>query len=72
MESCGLLGCFYLILTAPIHCRVSIGEQISMLDFSKSVPMKKQSHLGWPEGEYIFRKRSFLDELLMWFYLYYN
>ncbi len=28
------------------------------MDFSKSVLMKKQTHLhlGWPEGEYIFRK----------------
>ncbi len=35
-----------LILTAPIHCRGSIGEQvIVMLNFSKSVLMKKQTHL---------------------------
>ncbi len=29
-----------------------------MLNFSKSVPMKKRAHLhlGWPEGEYIFSK----------------
>ncbi len=28
LELCGLLRCFYqtLILTAPIHCRASIGE----------------------------------------------
>ncbi len=27
--TCGLLWCFYqLILTAPIHCRASIGEQV--------------------------------------------
>ncbi len=44
-----------LILTAPIHCRGSTGEQV-MLNFSKYVPMKTQSHLhlGWPEGEYIY------------------
>ncbi len=49
-----------LILTAPIHCRGSIGEQV-MLHFSKSVLMKKQIHLhlGWPQGEYIFVIYSF-------------
>ncbi len=42
-----------LILTAPIHCRGSTGEQVK---FSKSDVMKKQTHLHfrWPEGEYIF------------------
>ncbi len=36
-----------LILTAPIHCRASTGD--AMLYFSKSVQMKKQTHLhlGW-------------------------
>ncbi len=36
-----------------------------MLNFSKSVLMKKQTHLHlrWPEGEYIFSKFSFLGEL---------
>ncbi len=39
-----------LILTAPIHCRCSIDEQV-MLNFSKSVLMMKQTqlHLSWPE-----------------------
>ncbi len=36
-----------LILTAPIHCRGSTGEQVN---FSKSVPIKKQTHLHL-EGE---------------------
>ncbi len=38
-----------------------------MLNFSKSVLMKKQSHLhlGWPEGEYIFSTFSFLGELFL-------
>ncbi len=43
---CGLWWCFYqlfeLILTAPIHCRASD----VMLNFSKSVLMKKQTHLS--------------------------
>ncbi len=41
-----------LILTAPIHCRGSIAKDL-ILNFSKSVLMKKQTHqhLGWPEGE---------------------
>ncbi len=49
-----------LILTAPIHCRGSIGEQV-ILHFSKSVLMKKQIHLhlGWHQGEYIFVNYSF-------------
>ncbi len=36
------------------------------LNFSKSVPMIKQTHLhlGWPEGEQIF-KFSFLGELFL-------
>ncbi len=35
-----------LILTAPIHCRGSIGEQvIVMLNLSKSVLMNKQTPL---------------------------
>ncbi len=42
-----------IILTAPIHCRGSTGDVI--LHFSKSVSMKKQTHLHleWVEGEYI-------------------
>ncbi len=50
-----------LILMAPVHCRGSIEEHV-MIDFSKSVLMKKQTHLhlGWPEGEYTFSKFSFL------------
>ncbi len=36
-----------------------------MLNFPKSVLMKKQTHLylGWPEGKSIFSKLSFLGEL---------
>ncbi len=44
-----------LILTAPIHCRESTGEQMIWY-ISKSVPMKKPTHLhlAQPKGEYIF------------------
>ncbi len=44
-----------------IHCRGTIGV---MLHFSKSVPMKKLTHLhlGWHEGEYVLSKFSFLGE----------
>ncbi len=49
-----------LILTAPIHCRGYIGEQVmlNLLNLSKSVQMKKliHLHLGWFEGEHIFNK----------------
>ncbi len=50
-----------LTLTAPIHCRGSIDEQV--IQTSKSVPMKKQTHLHleW----HIFSKFSFLGELFL-------
>ncbi len=56
LESCEFLKNYVLsavwtvILTAPIHCR---GTHDVMLNFSRSVPKKKQSHLhfGWPEVE---------------------
>ncbi len=50
---CGYLWFIVLllsaVLTAPIHCRGFIGECDVMLNFSKSVPMKKHIHLylGW-------------------------
>ncbi len=46
-----------LILTAPIHCRGSIGEQVMECYISPNL-MKKQTHLhlGWPDGECIFSK----------------
>ncbi len=43
-----------LILTAPIHCRASIGEQVMECYISPNL-MKKPTHLHrWPEAEYIF------------------
>ncbi len=58
-----------LILTAPIHCRGSIGEQVMyvMLHFSRSSLMKKQTHLHLerPESEYIYSNSSFLGELFL-------
>ncbi len=53
-----------LILTAPIHCTGSIGEQVMQCYIYPNL-MKKQTHLhlGWPEDEYIFSKFSFLGEL---------
>ncbi len=35
-----------LILTAPIHCRASIGEQVMECYISPNL-MKKQTHLQW-------------------------
>ncbi len=76
LESCGLLvdycdvlsAVWTLILTAPIHCRGSICEHLWSI-FSKSVLMKKQTHLHleWSGGEYIFSKFSFFFKLF--FYL---
>ncbi len=50
-----------LILTAPIHCRASIGEQVMECYISPN-QMKKQTHLhpGWCQSEYIFSKFRFL------------
>ncbi len=63
LEWCGLLVMFLsnfwtLILTAPIHCIASVGEQVMQCYISLNL-MKKQTHLdlGWPEGEDIFSKR---------------
>ncbi len=44
-----------LILTAPIHCRASIAEQVMQCYISPNL-MKKQTHpyLGWLEDEYIY------------------
>ncbi len=55
-----------LILTAPIHCRGSIAEQVMECYISQNL-MKKQNHLllEWPEAEYILTKFSFLGELLL-------
>ncbi len=67
---CDVLSAVYtpfIILTAPIHCSESIGEQVMQQHFSKSVLIKKQTrlHLGWPEGEYILTNLFFLDELFL-------
>ncbi len=42
-----------LILTAPIYCSASIGEQIKSLQIcSEQTPL----YLGWPKSEYMFKK----------------
>ncbi len=76
IESCGLLWCFhqrfnlsfwwlwFLHSLQRIHwCAIDV-----MLNFSKSAPMKKQTHLhlGWPEEEFILSKFPFLGELFLW------
>ncbi len=50
---------FGLILTAPIHCRASIAEQVMQCYISPNL-MNKQTHpnLGWPEGEGISEKHK--------------
>ncbi len=71
LDECGLLvdyrWCFYQ-LSFWRHPFTGEGPLMSKgcnANFSKSVPMKKQTHLhlGWHEGEYIFSKFSFLGEL---------
>ncbi len=46
-----------LVLTAPIHCRGSIGEKVMECYISPNL-MKKQTHLhlGWPEGVCTFQQ----------------
>ncbi len=55
-----------LILTAPIHCRASIDETLMQWHTSPNL-MKKQTHLhlGWPEGEHIFIKKTFFTHLTL-------
>ncbi len=55
-----------LILTAPIHCRGSIAEQVMECYISPNL-MKKQTHLHlrWPEDEEIFITFSFVGELFL-------
>ncbi len=55
-----------LILTAPIHCRWSTGEQVMSCYISPSL-MKKLSHLhlAWTEGEDIFIKFKLLCDLFL-------
>ncbi len=51
-----------LTLTAPIHCRGSIVEQVMQCYISPNLfQWRKQicPHFEWPEGEYIFSKFSF-------------
>ncbi len=61
--TCRLCDFFYqlfgLILTAPIHCRWSIGEQV--ISFSKSI--QTHLHLGLSEGDEIVCTFTFLSEL---------
>ncbi len=51
LEWCGLLWCFYqtLILTAPIHCRASICEQI--MEWHISPNLKKKQTLRCRESK---------------------
>ncbi len=63
LEWCRLLVMFLsavwtLILTAPIHCRASNGEQVMQCYISPNL-MMKQTHLGWPGGECIFSEFHF-------------
>ncbi len=66
LEWCGLLVMFLsavwtLILTAPIHCRGSIAEQVmENATVHQICDEETHFHLGWPEGEYIFNIFSFL------------
>ncbi len=74
---CGLLWCFYqlfwLILTAPIHCRGSIGEQVMRCYISPNI-------FGWRNkliastflaNIYIFlvNQNAWLDRVICWLWL---
>ncbi len=67
MDYCVFLSAVWtLILTAPIHCRGSIAEQVMQCYISPNL-MQKQAHLhlGRPQGEDISSKSSFIGELLL-------
>ncbi len=57
-----LSGVWTLILTAPIHWRGSIGEQVMEGYISPNL-MTKQTHLhlGWAEGEQILVSKNDLN-----------
>ncbi len=74
LELCGLLVnyCDVIISCLDSHSdgthslqRIHCVSKWWNATFSKSALLKKQTHLhlGWPEGEYIFSKFSFLGEL---------
>ncbi len=52
-----------LILMALIHCKWQASGVMQY--FSKSTAIKKQIHLpvGWPKGDSVFSKLSFLGDL---------
>ncbi len=58
--------CFVLVTVYFVWRKyiLSISAIDVMLYFSKPVPFKEQTH-GWPEGEYILIKFSFLGELFL-------
>ncbi len=61
--------CYKYKLTSGTHSlqRIRWRASYTMLNFSKSVQMKKRSHvhLVWPEDEYILSKCSFLSGLFL-------
>ncbi len=59
LEWCGLLlWCFYqtLILTAPIHCRASIAEQVIHFSKSDEETNSSTSWMAWSRGHFNFSK----------------
>ncbi len=65
-----LSAVWIFILTAPIHCRGYIGEQVMRCSISSNL-MKKQTTLHL-EGEWALSKFSFLGELFRWCFLTYK
>jgi len=73
MDWSGVVHCDVLsavwtrILTAPIHYRASMGEQVMYCYISPNLIRKQINlHLGWPDIEYIHSKFSFLGEILLY------
>ncbi len=66
LEWCGLLWCFYQLFGHSFWRHPFTAEQVMQCYISPNL-MKKQTHLllGWPEGEHIFSKFSFLGELFL-------
>ncbi len=63
--TCRLLWCFYQLFGLSFWRHPFTASDVTT-HFSKYSPMKQiHLYLGWPEGEYIFSKSSFLGELFL-------
>ncbi len=62
-----IVMCLSAVLTAPIHCRGSIIEQVMNATFLQICSDEETTylHLGWTDSKYIFSTFFFLGELFL-------